>query len=194
MEYQKHSINNSRNHISGWYIDKQFCKEILDICNQRKILFGQKDRGVRNYQSVHLEKLSESHKNQYHKIINDLLLLYKQEYPILKDITPLEFQTVKDTNTIVFQVQKYHPGDYYNVLHCENGGRSFSINRVLGFMTYLNTIDEAGTHFPEQNFTSKAEQGLTLIWPAYFTHPHIGLPACRDTKIIITGWFTFSKQ
>ena len=34
----------------------------------------------------------------------------------------------------------------------------------------------------------KPKKGLTIIWPAGWTHPHHGLPAPEETKYIATGW------
>ena len=39
-----------------------------------------------------------------------------------------------------------------------------------------------------------AEQGLTLIWPAGWTHNHRGRISKDKEKYIITGWFSFLKE
>ena len=33
--------------------------------------------------------------------------------------------------------------------------------------------------------------GNTLIWPAEFTHPHVGQISEEHTKYIVTGWFIY---
>lgn len=193
MDYKEHEINVLGNGILGWYIDKTLCQDIVTLCNKRKILFSEKLRGFRNYQSVELEELGTEYLQQYSDILLSLHALYVEKYNILKNCIPMEVQ--RDINTLkpVYKVQKYQPGDSYNLLHCENDGEPTRNKRVLAFMTYLTNIEEAGTHFPLQNFTSKSEQGLTLIWPAYFTHPHVGLPSITKEKVIITGWFTWKN-
>ena len=33
-----------------------------------------------------------------------------------------------------------------------------------------------------------------MFWPAYWTHPHKGIPAPKETKYIVTGWFFLYKN
>ena len=65
------------------------------------------------------------------------------------------------------------------------------MHRVLAFMTYLNTVEEAGTEFKFQNFKATAKKGKTLIWPTDFTHTHRGVISLSKEKYIITGWLSF---
>ena len=61
--------------------------------------------------------------------------------------------------------------------------------RSLVFMTYLNDVEDGGTEFLYQNLTIPAKKGLTLIWPAFFTHTHKGQISKTKEKYIVTGWF-----
>ena len=59
-------------------------------------------------------------------------------------------------------------------------------------MTYLTTIkDGGGTMFTQQDVITPSIAGLTVIWPAGWTHYHHGIPAPLETKYIITGWCCF---
>ena len=59
-------------------------------------------------------------------------------------------------------------------------------------MTYLNDVSDGGeTAFLYQNVKVKPEKGLTLIWPAEWTHTHKGMVSMTQTKYIITGWYSF---
>lgn len=202
MSYKIHQINNLKNYISGYYIDKSFCQKIVEISETKKILFHTDNSKIRNYQVVSLCQLGIEFDRDYQLIITDLLKLYQEEYPFIKKIEKLRITPYpknplgKYEGCALINVQKYKPGKYYNRLHCENSGQIVEHDiRALVFMTYLNTIDVAGgTDFPAQNFQSKAEQGLTLIWPAYFTHPHIGIVSENDTKYIMTGWIEFDRN
>ena len=60
-------------------------------------------------------------------------------------------------------------------------------------MTYLNDVPKGGTEFFYQKITSPAKKGLTLIWPAEFTHLHKGQIA-KQEKYIITGWYNYIKE
>jgi hypothetical protein len=88
------------------------------------------------------------------------------------------------------QIQRYPAGGSFSLLHCERHANSLvSLRRHLVYMTYFDDIEDGGgTEFPLQNFTSKSEKGLTLIWPAGWTHMHKGVPAPNQEKTIITGW------
>jgi hypothetical protein len=35
----------------------------------------------------------------------------------------------------------------------------------------------------------RPKKGLTLIWPADWTHFHKGIPAPNEEKMIVTGWY-----
>ena len=188
--FNEHPINISKNHISGWYIDTALCNEILAECNKRKILFEKDSSGWRGFSKVNLDLISHKLFDDYRTILDSCLELYKNQYPFLKECPPLRYQRKENTDIPICKVQKYRPGKFYSELHCENDG--MYPYRVLAYMTYLDDIDGGGTSFPSQNFESKSEKGLTLIWPASFTHPHIGIPAENATKTIITGWFEWA--
>ena len=90
-----------------------------------------------------------------------------------------------------FNLQKYNPNDAYYSWHCEVGGLETS-KRILAWMIYLNDVEDGGgTEFKFQNYTSKAQKGKLLIWPAYWTHMHRGIPSKTQEKYILTGWFSF---
>ena len=62
---------------------------------------------------------------------------------------------------------------------------------ALVFMTYLNTCKKAGTMFYYQKKTFECKIGQTLIWPAQWTHTHKGVISNKETKYIITGWWSY---
>jgi hypothetical protein len=92
-------------------------------------------------------------------------------------------------------IQYYPPGGGFKLWHTERESASPVIaSRHLVFMTYLNTVNNGGeTAFYYQGLRVKPEKGLTLIWPADWTHTHQGVPSPTDEKYIITGWFNFSR-
>ena len=88
-------------------------------------------------------------------------------------------------------IQRYPPNGGYFSWHCERMNPS-SRNRHLVFMTYLNDVEEGGeTEFFHQNVKIKPEKGLTLIWSSDWTHVHRGLPAPKEEKTIVTGWYSY---
>jgi len=90
-------------------------------------------------------------------------------------------------------IQHYEPGGGYKIWHCERWGKDMpAAARHLVFMTYLNELSDAGgTEFLYQGLTVAPKRGLTLIWPADWTHHHRGVISPTEEKYIITGWFSF---
>ena len=93
-----------------------------------------------------------------------------------------------------FKIQRYNPNEAYFLEHCENEGSldGDSGRRLIGLMVYLNTVTDGGqTCFPTQNSSFSPKVGDVLMWPAYWTHPHHGIPSPTQTKYIITGWYDY---
>ena len=86
-------------------------------------------------------------------------------------------------------IQKYNPKGGFKTYHHESCS-SNSADRVLVFMTYLNYCN-GGTRFLYQGVDIIPSPGLTIIWPAGFTHVHKGLIDDENTKYIITGWINY---
>ena len=92
-----------------------------------------------------------------------------------------------------FNLQRYHSGEHYQRLHSERTSLSCS-HRVLAWMTYLNDVDDGGsTYFSHYDIEVQPRKGLTLIWPAEWTHVHKGNIVTAGSKYIITGWMNFPE-
>ena len=87
------------------------------------------------------------------------------------------------------RIQRYDKDGHFSSWHYERGPGE-SINRCLVYMTYLNDVEDGGeTYFKYQNEKIKPETGKTIIWPADWTHTHMGLGPRSGYKYIITGWY-----
>jgi hypothetical protein len=93
-------------------------------------------------------------------------------------------------------IQHYPINGGFKEWHCERSNSQYpSTARHLAFMTYLNDVPEGGeTEFFYQKIKVKPVKGLTLIWPADWTHTHRGIPSATSEKYIITGWLSFLDQ
>ena len=115
---------------------------------------------------------------------------YKKDYPFLERVF---FWTIAPT----FKIQKYLPDEAYFNIHCENDGNGdgSSEKRLLSWMIYLNDVTDGGeTVFPTQCKKFAPRGGDVLIWPAYWTHPHHGLPSPSQIKYIVSGWFRYNND
>ena len=109
---------------------------------------------------------------------------YVEEWPFLKGISQrLEISS--------FNLQRYKPGQHFKKIHTERFSLD-TLHRVFAFMTYLNDVEEGGsTYFSHYDLEIEPRKGLTLIWPAEWTHAHRGNIIKEGSKYIITGWITF---
>ena len=120
------------------------------------------------------------------KGLNNSIVIYKETYSDVNRGAGCTWNVQS-----YYNIQKYDPGDGYYGLHCENDGIG-SRNRVLAWMFYLNTVtDKGGTYFSSYDKTIKAKKGRLVIWPAYWTHSHKGIPSPTQTKYIATGWYAY---
>ena len=92
-----------------------------------------------------------------------------------------------------FNIQRYLSGEHYQGLHTERSSLR-TLHRVLAWMTYLNDVDDGGsTYFSHYDIEVQPRKGLTLIWPAEWTHAHKGNAVTAGSKYIVTGWMNFSE-
>jgi hypothetical protein len=93
-------------------------------------------------------------------------------------------------------IQYYPPNGGYYQWHTERGSSQSIINdRHLVFMTYLNDVNDGGeTEWYYQKLKIKPQKGLTVIWPADWTHTHRGIASATESKYIVTGWFSYYEE
>ena len=126
--------------------------------------------------------------NIYLSQLKTVLLEYIEKYPQCNSYNPFEV-------VIPPQVQKYKPGGGFFPWHTErpHAKNQEIASRHLVFMTYLNDVTDAGeTEFALQNLKVQPRKGLTLIWPADWTHTHRGIASPTQEKYIVTGWYHFT--
>ena len=178
--------------IGGWYMPEEACDQVIDFCNENKSFWSPGIVGDTGIVDVEAKKCTQlqivpdaRELNLYNKNLQTILDNYRQKY---KWADCVNYYKIIES----MSVQHYKPGDGFYQWHMENDGRGSSINRHLVFMTYLNDVENGGTefcYFPDLKI--QAKKGLTLIWPAGWTHTHRGIVSNVDEKYIITGWFTF---
>ena len=120
--------------------------------------------------------------------LSNCLVSYRQKYPYCDNVG------VYDLLGTNIKIQHYKPGEGFYEWHHENAGIGETSLRHLVFMTYLNTLDNAGTEFYHQKITTPCQKGLTIIWPAHWTHTHKGVTNYVSDKYIITGWYSFNGK
>ena len=177
--------------IGGWYIDTDICDNLITYFKKNK---SQHQSGTSSNQiidknfkdSTDLSVDVNSNETvilEYRKELQKVLKKYLEIYP---DINELPRFTILEP----INIQYYKKNQGFKSWHCENSGKEVS-TRILVFMTYLNSVCDGGTEFMYQKLITPAKKGLTLIWPANFTHVHRGQISQNFEKYIITGWYNY---
>jgi hypothetical protein len=169
------------NFILTDYIEESVCDSIIKYFENNKNLWNSPDHPVKK--SIELI-LPFNH--LYFEKLNVVLQKYKKIYPFC-DQGHSPWSIWENVN-----IQKYLPKQGFLKYHWENKFPEWSF-RHLVFMTYLNTVKVGGeTDFPHQKLKIKPKKGLTVIWPASWTHVHKGLET-KELKYIVTGWYGYNK-
>tara|TARA_R100001224_G_C3924067_1_gene116350 strand:- start:29 stop:580 length:552 start_codon:yes stop_codon:yes gene_type:complete len=141
----------------------------LEVCIQ---IYSQQDDNV------------ENHCWGVGREVKKAMTEYIKKYPEINGLAKWKL-------TDLAQFARWEPGKYYHHLHCENEGKIYN-KRFLSWMIFLNDIKEGGgTLFPQHNVRAEPKAGNFYIWPAGWTHLHIGEPAIKEKKYTITGWYEY---
>ena len=165
------------------------CKDIINYFessnNKAPGMVGEGDklRVIKDYKDSMDIPLFFSEETEITKVIAkafyDCCTKYVFKYP---DSTNIVSWSVQND----FNLQRYYPGQGYKSVHCEH--TSSIDTTVLGWMIYLNTVEDGGTRFTSYDLEMDAVEGRMAIWPAYWTHCHQGIVSHSKTKYIATGW------
>lgn len=185
--------------MGGWYISEKLCDDIIDCFNSNKQLHtkGQvtSEESEHNYKGVLDLSIKDSTDltigpyadvppfNNYRFYLQECLNNYLEKYDDVN--AHLKFNINEPYN-----VQHYKINKGFKKWHFEDVRIR---ERLLVFMTYLNNVKDGGTEFKYQNLITPAKKGLTLIWPAGWTHTHRGRVSKTKEKYIITGWYSINQ-
>ena len=126
--------------------------------------------------------------NQIFKIYIDKLFACYQDYLVQ---WPFLEQMGEKLEIGAFNFGRYQKGQHFQQIHSERMSLN-TLHRVFAWMTYLNDVDEGGeTYFSHYDISIKPKKGLTIIWPAEWTHAHRGNVLLEGTKYMLTGWISF---
>jgi hypothetical protein len=194
---ETHKINSLNDFIKGWYINKTICNELINVFEKSKSLHkpgavsGGVLKDVKKSTDLILSLKELSENKLYKSYLYNLMKVIK-EYVTL--FPQLETNVDKWGITENVNMQRYCPSEGFYKYHCERSAFS-AVNRLLVFMTYLNDVKNGGeTEWLYQKLKIKPKKGLTVIWPADWMYTHRGIPSKKETKYIITGWFSFINE
>ena len=193
--------NSNPNFIGAWLIKPiSICDELIAYLESNK---SRQKRGVTGLgenidlkNSIDISMLPKEIKlpgnEAFDEYFNNLFSCYQDytvEWPFLaKFADNLEVGN--------FNLQRYQSGQHFQNLHTERSSLE-NLHRIFAWMTYLNDVEEdegGSTYFSHYDLEVQPRKGLTLIWPAEWTHAHKGNVLKSDSKYIITGWMHFPNS
>ena len=125
--------------------------------------------------------------------VNAGLERYLQERPLFRECCPDQELLVVP----IFNLQHYAPGEGFKRWHCDwtiGEEATEPVHRVLAWILYCNSVDEAGTEFHWQDHHEPAERGKLMIFPAGPSHIHRGRVNDQQNKLIATGWINAGSR
>ena len=193
--------NSNPNFIGSWIINPlSLCDELITYfeSNQNKqkkgVTLGGGNLDVKDSIDITIspKEMKQPGNEVFEKYFNNLFSCYKDyviQWPFLTTFAA-------DLQIGRFNLQRYQSGQHYQAIHTERSSLG-TLHRIFAWMTYLNDVDvtEGGsTFFSHYDLEIQPKKGLTLIWPAEWTHAHKGNLLHVDSKYIITGWMHFPKN
>ncbi len=188
--------NSNPNFIGSWNIPTTLCDDLIKYFENRQQnhIEGVTSSGLINHEIKNrtditispkdLEKENNKIFKTYFEQLFECYQDYYAQWPFLATIA-------KDLEIGSFNLGRYLPGQHFQAMHTERSGLS-TLHRLFAFMTYLNDVKKGGsTYFNHYDLTIEPKQGLTIIWPAEWTHAHQGNKLLDGSKYIITGWLNF---
>ncbi|HIP06807.1 MAG TPA: 2OG-Fe(II) oxygenase [Mariprofundaceae bacterium] len=118
---------------------------------------------------------------------------YLQERPLFRKVCPEQELFVMP----IFNLQRYAPSEGFKQWHCDwtiSDEATEPAHRVLAWILYCDSVDEAGTEFHWQEHHEEAERGKLVIFPASPSHIHRGRVNNELSKTIATGWINAGSR
>ena len=173
--------NKSPSFIGSWLIEPQsLCDELVAHFERNKasqkqgVVSGGANLNKKNSidLSVSPKELLDPRNKCFHDYFEALFECYSDyalQLPFLKELT-------KELHIGSYNIQRYQRNQHFQKVHTERSGLS-SLHRLFAWMTYLNDVtpeDGGSTIFTHYGLEFQPQKGLTLIWPAEWTHAHKG--------------------
>jgi hypothetical protein len=188
-------LGGEKSFIGAWYLpDLRVCEEVIQFFKQSgdkhpgQIGQGVADKAIKDSLDLIVPPETFSHPiiRKYLVNLREVTRAYVGKYPANQLLAAWDI-------TESINIQYYAPGAGYKQWHTERICKMVPfVDRHLVFMTYLNDVhDQGGTEFFHQKIKAQPNKGLTLVWPADWTHLHRGVVSPSEEKYIITGWFDF---
>ena len=185
MNFKPIEINGLTTFICEAYVSDESVKQALQVYDSMIPHEGKIGTGIDKSKKNSLDiTLVPNHCMLLQKEIEQIKDAYFFYYRLEEFVAPLAM-------TEHFNIQKYPLAGAFHRIHADRGYGPTDRFRELVWMTYLNDVHTGGeTEFMFYKLKIQPRKGLTIVWPAGWTHLHRGLPSPTTEKIIATGWFS----
>jgi len=181
---------------------------VMDFFARRKdlqrpgVAFGSGDQSAEpSKSSTDISLVAISHSDPEEFALADIIMRgvtaglerYLQERPLFRTVCPEQELFVMP----IFNIQHYAPGEGFRQWHCDwtiSDEATEPGSRVLAWILYCNTVEEAGTEFHWQDHHEEAVRGKLVIFPAGPSHIHRGRVNSENSKTIATGWINAGSR
>lgn len=186
----------STDFIWGDFISTETCDALVDFYETQDMFWKVEGRTFHGNQMMVIPNIKESMdvgipcQCKHPSVVNYFAELQVVLYKYIEKFPFSEFSAFSVREPI--SVQKYPKGGGFKTWHSERTQNDYTQNiRHLVYMTYLNDVPNGGTEWFHQDKYVEAQKGLTVIWPADWTHVHRGRVSHDHEKIVATGWFSY---
>lgn len=185
MNFKPIEIDKATTFICTAQVSDEAVRQAIDVYNIMVPHPGRIQTGVDRTKKDSLDiTLVPNHSLLLQKEVENIRDAYFEYYSLHEFVPKLGM-------TEHFNIQKYPLNGAYHKIHADRGFWGEHQVRELVWMTYLNDVHSGGeTEFIYQRLKIKPQKGLTVMWPAGWTHIHRGLPSPTTEKLIATGWFS----
>ena len=187
FEYQYPTVSDSL--VAAWVLPHNICDSLMDEFNKNTDKHVTKISPQGNFKELQSNFISPEISKTYYAFLHEAFKNYTNKFKHVESSSEPWFLTSP------CGIRKYDPYTNFTEWECDSAGpQKNRYLRNLCFMTYLHDLnDKGGREFLHQNIYSNPRKGLTLIWPAGWTHVHREIPSDEE-KYMVVGWTAFNDR
>ena len=166
-------------------VSKEWCNKVIDLFEQSKKDTFDNDR--KSFTELNIEGKEEFKdiKETYIRVLRQNLQHFMKEvnienhhFPPIIDMENIRIKKYTDNGKDVFK-------NHVDVLRSQGP----SSKRFLVFIMYLSDVEEGGeTSIPRYNIKCKPKAGRLLMFPPFWTHPHMGKKVQKGNKYVMMSY------
>ena len=173
-------------------ISKEWCNKVIDLFEAEKIPISSKfgfNEG--NNPRKSFTELDIEGKDKWKDVKETFIKVCRQNFQnFIKDVNIERHHLPVIVDLENIRIKKYEANgkdvfkDHVDVIRSQGP----SAKRFLVFILYLNDCKGGETYIPRYNISSQPKQGRLLMFPPFWTHPHMGKKVQKGNKYIMMSY------